>query len=227
MIRRQFVPPKKPREGHQDRQPHRETSQSPSKGEASHKIQLEKENIALLLNRQMNYSVLAQRPFILTPTSFISQIEGLKPRSFSFVRQLQWIEDFLDNPWAARSHCIVSAPHDGQAKLLAAWMMQYALVNNPDNKALPLWHDLFQGFDNPLMKDRSGASLLVFSNIGQDSTPTKLEKLRDLLEFYSDVPKIVVATGCDPFQFFTRKLYLPIHSVTYLTNSLVKKTLEV
>ena len=69
-------------------------------------------------------------------------------------------------------------------------------------------------------------SLLVLSNVPSNSTNVKLEKLRDILESYSSVPRIVVTTGEDPITFFNQKLFLPLNYACYLTTSLVKKTIE-
>lgn len=196
----------------------------------AYKIKLKEKALPLLKNRGMNRSVLAQRPFDFRPVSFTSQVEGLKPKLFTAKRQIDWFEDFLDDPFKPRNYCLVSAPNDGMAKMLAAFMMQHALARSDSRTALPLWHDLTGGFTNPLLSEGSnkaiGASLLVLNNVGATSTQPKLEKLRDVLETYTDMPKVVVATGCDPFAFFTKYLYLPIHALAYMTTNIVKKSVE-
>lgn len=187
------------------------------------KIKLDDKYIPLLRNRGLNGGVPRQAPFVLAPTSFTSDIEGLKPKVFSRQRQLDMFDKFLANPFEPITCCIVSAPDDGKAKLLAAYMMQYALARHNSRTSLPLWVDLTGGFDNPLIVNRSKPSLLVLNNVGISSTQPKMEKLRDILEIYSSVPRIVVAVGCDPYQFFMKNLYLPLHSLTYLTNCSVRK----
>lgn len=191
-------------------------------------IALDSKYRAIMKNRGMNGSVLAQRPFAFKPASFTSSVEGLKPRLFSQKQQVDWFNDFLESPFEPKCHCIVSAPNDGQAKLLAAYMMQHAVRKNPTSTALPMWHDLTGGFTNTLFNDRNrpaqNVSLLILNNVGSASTQPKLEKLRDILEVYASIPRVVVATGCDPFMFFTKFLYLPLHSLAYLPNGLVKKS---
>lgn len=191
-----------------------------------HRIALDESMVGLLRNRGMNGSALAQRPFDFRPTSFTADIEGLKPKVFSTKKQLKMFESFLADPFAAKSYCLVSAPNDSMAKLLAAWMMQYAIKNAPTRAALPLWIDIMGGFENKFVTNRVGASMLVLNNVGTTSTQPKIEKLRDILETYSDIPKVVVATGADPYAFFTRWLYLPLHGLAYLTNNNVKRLLE-
>jgi hypothetical protein len=191
------------------------------------KIKLNDRYLAILRDRGMNGSVLKQRPFDFKPVSFTSNVDGLKPKMFSSKRQLEWFEQFLEDPFVPRTYCLVSAPNDGMAKLLAAFMMQHAAINANSRVALPLWHDLTGGFNNPLINERNGkaqgASLLILNNVGSQSTQPKLEKLRDVLETYTDIPKVVVATGCDPYMFFTKYLYLPIHALSYMTTEAVKK----
>lgn len=178
----------------------------------------------------MNRSVLAQRPFDFKPSSFTAQVEGLKPRLFKSKKQLVWFEEFMDDPFQSKSYCLVSAPNDSQAKLLAAFMMQHAVSRGSRQNALPLWHDLTGGFNNPMLNDKNyknqNASMLVLNNVGTTSTQPKLEKLRDILEIYTEVPKVVIATGCCPYTFFTKYLYLPIHALAYMTSTAVKKSIE-
>lgn len=187
------------------------------------KIKLEANYIPILRNRGLNAGVLRQAPFSLTPTSFTAAIEGLKAKVFNRQKQLDMFESFIDSPFEPINYCLASAPDDGKAKLLAACMMQHALINHDSRTALPLWVDLTGGFDNPLIVNRVKPSLLVINNVGIASTQSKLEKLRDILEVYSDIPRITVVTGTDPYTFFMRTLYLPIHALMYLTNTSVTK----
>jgi hypothetical protein len=191
------------------------------------KIKLQDSLVPLLRNRGMNGSVFRQRPFDFKPVSFTSHVEGLKPKQFTSKKQREWFEEFLADPFEPRTYCLVSAPNDGQAKLLAAFMMQHASIHASSRVALPLWHDLHGGFSNPLLNDNNakaqGASMLVLNNVGATSTQPKIEKLRDVLETYTDIPKVIVATGADPYAFFTKYLYLPIHALAYMTTEMVKR----
>jgi hypothetical protein len=191
------------------------------------KIKLEQKLLPILRDRGMNGSVLRQQPFDFKPVTFTSTVEGLKPKLFKAKKQQEWFDEFLEDPFIPRTYCLVSAPNDGQAKLLAAFMMQHAALRTNSRVALPLWHDLTGGFNNTLISEKNGraqgASMLILNNVGATSTQPKIEKLRDILETYTDIPKIVVATGCDPYMFFTRYLYLPIHALVYLTTAAIKR----
>lgn len=187
------------------------------------KIKLLEKHFAVLKNRGMNPGVFRQSPFKLSPSSYTATIDGLKPKSFSKPKQMEMFKEAMDHPFRPINFCINSAPDDGKAKLLAAFLMQNALVNHSSFTSLPLWVDLLSGFENPLVKNKQNPSMLIINNVGLESTPVKLEKLRDLLEVYSDIPRITVVTGTDPYTFFMRKLYLPLHGLVYLTNTSVKR----
>lgn len=183
------------------------------------KIKLDPNLLPILRSQGMNWAAQAQKPFDLQPTSFTATVEGLKPRPFPRAKQQQFIQSFMENSFAPGTICINSAPTDGKAKLLAAWMMQHHYRNGG---TVSRWYDVIGGFDCPLLEERANISLLVLNNVGPDSSPTKKEKLRDLLEMYADISKIVVVNGCDPFTFFTSHLRLPLKGLVYLTNASVK-----
>jgi hypothetical protein len=175
----------------------------------------------------MNRGVMAQRPFRFKPSSFTSEIPGLKIKTISQEKQLKYLDDFMEDPFRPVTYCVVSYPHDGQAKLFAAYLMQEACRRVTGTRSLPYWQDLTSGFDNELLDRHVSMSMLVLNNVGVNSTQAKLEKLRDTLEAYADRPRIVISTGCDPFVFFTQCLHLRLNACCYITGDLVRKTVEV
>lgn len=188
------------------------------------KIKLDPKYEAILENRGLNYAARLQKPFVFKPTSFTSSVPGLKPKIVSRESQMKMLEAFLEDPFRPATYCVVSAPNDGMAKLLAAYMMQHAVIHR--SSGLPVWHDLTQSFKNPLIEDQVHASLVVLNNVGSTSTPTKIEKCRDILTHYANVPRIVVSTGCDPFMFFTQYLFMPMNACAYMTTEQVKRDYE-
>ncbi|MNV68457.1 hypothetical protein D3C71_1613120 [compost metagenome] len=60
-------------------------------------------------------------------------------------------------------------------------------------------------------------SMLIINNVGVDSSQTKLEKLRDLLVKFDNVPKIVIVNGVDPVTFFAERVRLPLQYAFYLS----------
>jgi len=59
--------------------------------------------------------------------------------------------------------------------------------------------------------------MLVITNVGVDSSQVKLEKLRDILEKYDSIPRIVVVNGVDPVSFFAERVRLPLKYAFYLS----------
>jgi len=188
------------------------------------KIKLDPKYDGIMNNRGVNYAAKLQKPFVFRPTSFTSSVQGLKPKAITRDTQSQMFEAFLEDPFRPVTYCVVSAPNDGMAKLLAAYMMQHAVANRKGY--LPVWHDLTQSFKNPLLEENTHASLVVLNNVGSTSTPTKIEKCRDILTHYANIPRIVVATGCDPFMFFTQYLFMPMNACAYMTTDQVKRDYE-
>jgi len=190
------------------------------------KVKLSGKHVPQLLARGMNRLALSIRPFLLRPASFTADIPGLKPKFVDAEDQIRWYEDVLENPFKAWTFCITSDPNDSMAKLAAAFIMQKAMLMKMDRA--PMWHDLMGGFKNPLVDSEvSKPSLLVLANVMPNSTAVKFEKLRDILERFSDVPKIVVSSGDNPFSFFVQHLHYPLHGCVYLKTGLVKKEYEI
>jgi hypothetical protein len=142
----------------------------------------------------------------------------------------------MDDPFYGPYVCCISGrPNDMRAKLLAATMMIRAIEIQPtikrrsmSQRSLPLWHTVTGNFQNPLIeKNYERPSFLVLANIPMTATQVKLEKLRDILESFSDIPRIVVSVGEDPLTFFNSKLFLPLNHCFYLTNPSVKRLTEI
>lgn len=182
------------------------------------KIKLAPELVPVLRSQGMNWAASAAKPFDFQPTSFTSQIEGLKPKRFTSQAQQAMLTDWLQDT-SPGTFGVNSAPTDAKALLLAAYMMQSHYTSGG---TVMKWYDLTGGFDCPLLTERANISLLVLNNVAPDSSQTKKEKLRDILTVYADTPKIVVVNGMEPYRFFTEHLRMPLHGLCYLTNNSVK-----
>jgi hypothetical protein len=189
------------------------------------KIELSPKHADRLRALGMNWSCTTQRPFEFRPTTFVASIEGLKPKTFTQQMQVHMVDSYVKHPSQPCLIGISSAPNDGQSKLLAAWMMEQHLIADYNNR--PLWHDLMGGFKTNLLDEEPlNITMLVLNNIGPDSSQTKKEKFRDILERYADIPIVVVVNGSDAFTFFTRDMRKPCQGVIYLASGLAKKTHE-
>lgn len=182
------------------------------------KIKLDPVVVPVLRSQGMNWAASATKPFDFQPTSFTSQVEGLRPKRFNTQTQVEMLRDWLGDT-SPGTFGVNSAPTDAKALLLAAFMMQ---ENYKAGGTVMKWYDLTGGFDCPLLTERANVSLLVLNNVAPDSSQTKKEKLRDILTVYADTPKIVVVNGMEPYRFFTEHLRMPLHGLCYLTNASVK-----
>lgn len=178
-----------------------------------------------LVSRGMPRDVLRLRPFDLQNhvISIVSEVEGLKTRKLPKQQQLEQFQALCERPFSKPYvYIISSSPNDGKAKQVAAAIMDCATTHQLKNhfprstrgRQSPLWHFVTGNFPDRL-RDSAGAvdnpSMLILSNITRDSTPVKLEKVRDLLEIYNHIPRLVVVTGEDPVTFANTRLLVQAH----------------
>ena len=152
-----------------------------------------------------------------------TDIPGVLSKVVSIPKQIRVIESLNENPIRAQyAVCINSFPSDQIAKHLAIHIMDRAaqawVKRHKPGRTLPIWHRVFGGLSDPLRDKDPGdiPSLLVISNVNDASSAYKLEKVRDLLEKYSHVPRIVVTSSRDPITFFATKLHYPINAGIHL-----------
>lgn len=148
-----------------------------------------------------------------------TDIPGVHAKIVSPAKQAKALASIVENPIrASYTACFNSFPSDMLAKHLAVYVFNQACISwqkrHKPGRVLPIWHRVFGGLTDPL-RDRNmedTPSLLVLSNINESSSAYKLEKVRDLLEKYSHVPRIVVTSSRDPITFFATKLHYPLNA---------------
>lgn len=197
-----------------------------------------------MLSKGLPKAVWTYQPFRLKDkvSSFTSQVEGLRDKRIEKSKQIESIVKLSKEPFLGNYvTCISGMPHDIHAKLLAAYIMMKAtqIQMNTDekrepklakflkDKGYPVWHNLYGGFDNPLLKNTgsmSKPSMIIIANVTLDSTAPKIEKLRDILEAYSSIPRIVVVAGTDPLTLFHSRLYSNLNFCCHIGSSLTKKS---
>lgn len=118
---------------------------------------------------------------------------------------------------------VSSYPSDTRAKYVAQTIMAAAIRHYDDNrkemgqKSRPMWHRVWGNFKDSLREGpQQHPSMLIISNINDESSSVKIEKVRDLLEMYSDIPRIVVAGGGPVVDLFTHRLSLPMSASFYV-----------
>lgn len=148
----------------------------------------------------------------------------IKDKNISVRKQENNLHRILANPLrGAPVIGISSYPSDLRAKLVAAMIVASAteVYKNGGRKVrsrqLPVWHRIYGGFKDDLRdKPSDKPCLLVLTNITDDCSNIKIEKIRDLLEKYDDIPRIVVTGGKNPLNFFAERLKYPLRHGIYV-----------
>lgn len=176
-------------------------------------------------------SVWRQRPFKWEPQPFAPESERLKEDIKDEAIQNRSLKLFADDPTLPLVYCVAGNPDDSKAKYFAAYLISLHL-EKMKSKARVVWQSLYGGFDNPLFKDygyysEDDPTLIVMSNLSPTATGTKLDKCRDNIERFANIPRIVVVAGDDPFSFMMTRLYAPINAMAYFSEKLLKQRVEV
>jgi hypothetical protein len=187
-----------------------------------------------LISRGLPRDILRLRPFDLSQhvVSIVSEVEGLKTRKIPKLQQIEHYQALCNKPFGKPYIYIIgSSPNDGKAKQVAAHLMECATHHQLKNhfprstrgRQSPLWHFVTGNFPDRL-RDSDGTSdqpsMLILSNITKDSTAVKLEKVRDLLEIYNHIPRVVVVTGEDPITFANTRLLIQVHYAMMLATAM-------
>ena len=151
-------------------------------------------------------------------------IPGVVTRSISVGKQLTLAYQMQEHPLKnAGVVGISSFPSDLRAKYLAIYYMSLAIEeyrkgNKKPGRGMPVWHRVYGGFTDQL-RDKPPNEIpcmLVIANVNLTSTPQKIEKVRDLLERYSEIPRIIVTGGEPCCSLFAHKLFYPMRAGLYL-----------
>lgn len=183
-----------------------------------------------MLTRGLPRDIMRARPYDLqTHTgTIVSEVDGLRTKRIKKQQQIEHYLDLCARPFQSPYVAVFSArPNDLKAKLAAARLMECGIKQQikgeskaARGKHFPLWHTINGSFADRL---RDGAeerpSMLILSNITVDSTNVKIEKLRDLIEQFNHIPRIIVLTGTDPVTFANSRLYSALNHCLYLSTA--------
>lgn len=162
----------------------------------------------------------AERAFDLEQSvgAFTATTTRLKPIRIKREKQIADFEQVYDDPLGApRTICISSDPNDLKAKYVASILMLQA-IRALGTSGSVVWHNLTGSFKD---KYRDSPALIkpvkfvVLANHTADASDVKREKLRDLIELFSDIPRIVTVTGDNPINVFNNA-GLPISSALWI-----------
>lgn len=168
---------------------------------------------------------------------FKPKTKHFKSTMVTTASQIATFEKLMTKPIKGSTLYVVSSyPTDDRAKLFGSNVMcqaiaQYKTMNmkQRSGKTKPYWHHLYNGYRDKLLDgDLQGKpSFIVISNINEQSSQLKFEKLRDIMERYSDVPiLIIMGSTADPTTILIERTYKRPDKAFFLTeNEVVVKSL--
>jgi len=172
-------------------------------------------------------SVWRQTPFRWEPKPFATVSDELNEKFIEPSVQDASLVRFIKKPHQPMVYGVAGNPDDSKAKLFAAYLVNVH-CKRLQGDANPWWINLVGGFDNQwLDPQRPRPSMIVLTNLTPQSTSQKLEKARDILETYPDVPRIVVVAGADPLSFLATRLHVAVHGLAYFCEALIRQKIEV
>lgn len=184
----------------------------------------------LLLTRGMDRLVLANKraTFLVDEvvTHFKPTVKDVVTRRHGTQKQIDVTHKLFKNPLKKNGVFVVNSfPTDTRAKMYAASLMAQASIAWSDltaqqrrGRSLPLWVRILGSGDFDQIKTikDSNPCMLVISNINDESSQHKAERLRDILDVFDNIPRIVVTAGEDPISFMMRRVFYPIDGAVRL-----------
>ncbi len=148
------------------------------------------------------------------------------PNPIPPMRQFKRFLKTIEHPTTGHYTMVISSRHEERTSMMcAATIFMRAISKHTKSAAttpLPYMHSIYGGRhdrlrDEPKFREGVGnVSLLVLTNLAENSTREKIEKARDLMHIYSSVPRILVVSGCDPLEFCLDHLYIKPTRVLWL-----------
>lgn len=174
-----------------------------------------------IVKRYVPGFVFQQAPFRFSPLGFSLDVkhsteEMLFPRSV----QEAGFNKFCEYPFGGQNYVITGYLDDAKALYLAAYLLQVHLQKGGNN---PLWICMNSSFKEQGLTITQ-PSLVVLSNLTAESTAVRIEKTRDLIYKYWNIPKLIVGCGMDPIRFGGLKLHVPVNKMVYFKSGLDAET---
>lgn len=139
--------------------------------------------------------------------------------------QLSKYQRSWDNPHGSWWMVIGSDFNEDMAITAALGLMMRSTIRHAGNPGVhhrPFCWPLYGGSWDRL-RDREefrsgvgGIGMLLLTNLAENSSREKIEKCRDLLNMYSDVPRVVTVAGSDPLKFAIEQLHASPTRVLHL-----------
>lgn len=189
----------------------------------------DKERANLLISRGVSGQDIVPSKLQFDLFEFLVRMEiavpGTSSKTISVGKQVRNFSYLLEHPLrGSYTLGISSYPSDLRAKFCAQHLMSaaisYYLANRKKfgARSMPLWHNVYGSYKDSLRDHPRSESpvMLIIGNLHDEASSTKIEKTRDLLEMYSDIPRIVVSGGQPTCDLFAYRLAYPMKSGLYI-----------
>lgn len=149
-----------------------------------------------------------------------TSVSDTKDTIISIEQQIDLVTALLENPLERSSYvCAISCyPTDVRSKVLGSELMRAAWEASTQlgagtKRRRPMWITLTNRFyDYDALQAKNPCALFI-SNVTDDMTSQKFERLRDLLEVFSTIPRFVMmGSREDPLTLFANRIR---YGVTY------------
>lgn len=161
----------------------------------------------------------------LTQCSF--QADGNKPIIAHVSKQLDNLLVTYKDPVSDPYLFIIGSRFDAvRAQCVALSVFRRALkvhMEAPeDTPHVPYWHYVTGSSYDPLRDNKdyrsnlNAISFLVIDNISYNSPPNLVQKVRDLLRMYEEIPILLIISGGNPLEFSYTQLFRRPNRLVYL-----------
>lgn len=166
----------------------------------------------------------AIQPFEFDGISFSPSADVLNPKIYGRKVQEQSLAAFIKKPNRPQVYICSSQPDDSHASLLAAFLVEQHINKIKNNNVI--WEYLNAFHDSQLSLDLSAKpTMIVISTCYENMTFSRIERVRDIVNAFYDIPKIIVASGIDPISLAAYKLHIPVHAIYYSEDPIMKSKL--
>lgn len=158
----------------------------------------------------------------ILPTTFYPEAKRLdQSKVFSSQMQKTLFERFCRYPNRAQTYIVSSDPDYMHASYFAARLVSIYLKKYGAQAASGIvWHTINKLADQPVLSILQ-PKFLIISTVYAESSQYRIEQVRDLLDKYWSIPKVLIASGIDPISLASNTLHVPVHSIYYHASSLV------
>jgi hypothetical protein len=172
-----------------------------------------------IIQNQMIAAGAPQQAFLVKPINVDRAVRTVqwenanRVKEVSRERQLDSLAAFVSSDLSYPcTFGISSSPNDAKAKRVAVDLMRGFIERGKRVH----WTTVLGTFRNEARDRLINCDLLILGNVLYDSTPTKIECCRDILELYQGIPRIVVTSGNHALALFNDRLNFPLNGFIHI-----------